>query len=336
MSRDCRAIRPMLGAFHDGELNRASEERVRQHLAVCAECRRELAELERLTGLVRQAGPPELAEDYWDWVGARVRRRLAEHDRRPRQQFYRPSFVWPKVATLAGALVVVLVIVLVGWQTMGPGLLRHRPAQRPELAQPNDRSRTESASEVTPLPEQMTEPADISKAGRVGRPTQEKGEREPLFAVRQEGERGSDVATVPEAAAEPGRVETESRVRVTGRDAPFRASPRSQPAATGLPTEPRPDVQSALAELPERLSAPPLPQVSTNDTGTVLVEIVTDDKGMVLAATVRRSSGIPLLDSLAVQHARATRFKLVGPARRQGASFEYPYRFVSKPPNAHE
>lgn len=329
MSRECRAIRPMLGALHDGEMNRANEERVRRHLAVCAECRRELAELEHLTGLARQAGPPELAEDYWDWLGARVQRRLAEHDQRPRHQFYRPSFVWPRVATLAGAMVVVLVVVLVGWQTMGPGLLRHGSVRRVESVQPNAVRGSEPAAEMAPTPEQKTEPVLTGKAGRASALTREDVRPEPAVAAGQEADQVPDVATVPEPVAatseQTDKAGLESHGRAGSRGTYARTSARSRPAAPPLPIE-------HPAELPERLSAPPLPRVSASDTGTVLVEITTDDQGAVLAAAIRRSSGIPLLDSLAVQNARASRFRLAGPGR----SFEYPFRFEPTPTKAHE
>jgi hypothetical protein len=41
-----------LGAFHDGELQPALENRVREHLAVCFECRQELTLLEELSSLL--------------------------------------------------------------------------------------------------------------------------------------------------------------------------------------------------------------------------------------------------------------------------------------------
>ncbi len=42
-----------LGAYCDGELQPALENRVRDHLAVCAECRQELTTLENLSSLLR-------------------------------------------------------------------------------------------------------------------------------------------------------------------------------------------------------------------------------------------------------------------------------------------
>lgn len=44
-----------LGAYRDGELQAALENRVRDHLAVCAKCRQELTSLENLSGLLRSA-----------------------------------------------------------------------------------------------------------------------------------------------------------------------------------------------------------------------------------------------------------------------------------------
>ncbi len=343
MKRECRAFRPLLGALHDRELNQVTEESVREHLKTCADCQRELVRLEHLTSLTRKVGPPELAEDYWDWVRARVQRRL-EQDRRPRQQFYRPSFVWPRVATLAGALVVVLVVVLVGWQTMGPGLLRHEPVRRPERVQPSATSGLESAEETAPSLEQKAEPVLVGKSGRVSGPSKKKVEVEAAATVQKQEDHLSEDAAVPQAAvetpAQTDKVESESNERVQGQDERFSVSARHRSEERPRPVERRFEGRRAggagQTVLPERLSAPPLPQVGVGDTGTVLVEITTDNKGNVIAAVVRRSSGIPLLDSLAVENARASKFRLAGSDRRHRRSFEYPYRFEPAPTKAHE
>jgi len=50
---NCDAIREQLSAYLDGELEAEEAEQVREHLASCEACRKELASLEELTGVLR-------------------------------------------------------------------------------------------------------------------------------------------------------------------------------------------------------------------------------------------------------------------------------------------
>ena len=121
MKTDCSKFGELLGAYADGELDADRAAQVEAHLATCAGCRRQIEILRDLDGLARQAGPPELHYDYWDWHRARVWRKLTR-DTHERQRFYRPSFIWPKLAILAGSMAVVFVVVVLGWQALGPAL----------------------------------------------------------------------------------------------------------------------------------------------------------------------------------------------------------------------
>lgn len=75
---NCARARELLTARIDGEITSGDLTELEQHLAACEECRRELAEMSELTGLVgeiRLARPSE--EDmmkYWPSVYARIER----------------------------------------------------------------------------------------------------------------------------------------------------------------------------------------------------------------------------------------------------------------------
>jgi TonB family protein len=82
---------------------------------------------------------------------------------------------------------------------------------------------------------------------------------------------------------------------------------------------------------PVLLDQPPLANADALDTGTVLLSVKTDSAGRVLSAAVRRSSGSPKLDSVAVRQIRQSHFKAaVKNNRSVPSSFEYPYRFQKK------
>ena len=53
----CDEIRPRLDAYVDGELDEADKALFHEHLADCAECRPEVAALERLRASIRQQAP---------------------------------------------------------------------------------------------------------------------------------------------------------------------------------------------------------------------------------------------------------------------------------------
>ena len=62
----CEDARERLSAFVDGELPADEAEKMRAHLAACASCRAEEAELRRLSGAIaRHLAPPAVNEEEW-------------------------------------------------------------------------------------------------------------------------------------------------------------------------------------------------------------------------------------------------------------------------------
>jgi TonB family protein len=338
MKRDCKAVRPLLGAFHDNELDAAAAERVRQHVATCTGCRHELAGLEHLTGLVRRTGPPELADDYWDWHNTRVLRRLRQ-DSRQRQHFYRPSFLWPRLATLGGALVVVLVVATVGWQTIGPGLFKSQTVSQREQPAPVPALGLTTGKAAPVRRAEQPETVIIELAGSAGERAREGAQSEAVVAkrapARPEADRIEAASRAPEPppppVAEKAVAQDEPARRPVVKDAEFKAAARS----AGKRLEElvvhgaRAIVPAAEQRAePEMVEAPPLPRLDDDDTGMVLLKIMTDSLGRVLSALISQSSGSPRLDSAAVRNARHARFKVSKPDEKQhSTSFEFPYRF---------
>ncbi len=58
----------VLQAYHDGELDPASEREVAAHCELCASCRAELAELEHVVQFLAGAQAPELPSSVWQRV----------------------------------------------------------------------------------------------------------------------------------------------------------------------------------------------------------------------------------------------------------------------------
>lgn len=354
MKNDCGKLSALLGACADGELDAVLTEQVKAHLVTCAECRRDLEALHQLHQLVRKAGPPELQDDYWDWHRSRVWHRLNQ-DTRARQRFYRPSFVWPKLATLAGGLVVVLVVAVVGWQTLGPGLLKHverAPADKLLVtsAPPSPTGRADSERQV-PLAEKVASGGDGELARRTSADQAGAGKGVPAMQAEERqiesgtgavaAEQPAVATTVAEKRTEPrdkdrassatrkqADVSSEDTVREMTDDE-FRKTPVESLAALlkGGTVFQIVGAKSKVADVrPVQVGVQPVP--ATDDTGTAIVGLTTDTLGAVVDVRIVRSSGKPKLDSIALTLARKSRFS---PGKRDGKparfNFELPYRF---------
>ncbi len=69
-------IRSLLSAYLDEELTQADSQRVRLHLEDCAECREQLAQLERLKQLTGELVFPDPPEQEWEEVERRLSVRI--------------------------------------------------------------------------------------------------------------------------------------------------------------------------------------------------------------------------------------------------------------------
>ncbi len=79
--KTCDDIRPVLGAWLDGELSAAESEAVRGHVAVCAICAEERRQLEKLQAVMKSVFATEADriafEPFWRGVRDRIENRKA-------------------------------------------------------------------------------------------------------------------------------------------------------------------------------------------------------------------------------------------------------------------
>jgi TonB family protein len=337
MKHSCGSVREWLGAFADGELDPARTEQVRDHLETCAGCRRELDQIQELHKLTKSVEHPRLAEDYWDWHRTKVWHGIRNR-KRASTSSYRPSFAWPKLATAAAGLVVVLVMVIAGWRTLleRPGTAGRTlaegqtKAEAPVASAPGAR-RSEEVKETgkvaAGIPVRVEDRSD--GLAEVPAATGRDAEKTSIgYAARGAGTTGANDASKPAAASVRRSEEAELKVAAEQPDKDLASAP-SAGSQHFRSSSAKP--KGRIVSGPVLLDQPPLADADALDTGTVLLNVKTDSSGRVLSAGVRRSSGSPRLDSAAVRQIRQSRFKAaVKNNRSVPSSFAYPYRFQKK------
>ncbi len=109
----CDDLREYLAAWADGELDETTRERVRKHLDACAECRRELAGLERVDALFRAAAVPEVEAREWGRVEAALDEAMSTAPvsiealrERPARRGLLGWWLFPAAAVAAAAIIV--------------------------------------------------------------------------------------------------------------------------------------------------------------------------------------------------------------------------------------
>jgi TonB family protein len=338
----------LLGACADKELDATQAGRVEQHLATCADCRRELAQIEELSKLTKSVPHPELAEDYWYWHQHRVWRRI-NHDRRGLSRPLRQSLVSGRFVGVAAGLVVVAVVVIAGWRMMDQGslgdvsrylMMEKTAGKQPEAvaAQPKtagdearaDSREPEAGQSINEIAAGKAVEAQGKGLAEVGRGGSAAGlgtaSREPVDATLHAPDQGM-AATGHKDKGEAaelmlGKARAVEQPAPPGTAADFAPAP---PGSAGKGAR----MRSEKADLtPVLVSEPILPEVGESDTGTAVLRLTTDSLGFVTQAVVTRSSGRALNDSIAVLTARASRFQpVLREGRPVGSAFKRQYRF---------
>jgi len=130
-ARRCRSVRGSVSAYLDGELDSVERRVVDDHLGVCADCRREVEQLGRVTVLLRasRSEGPE-AEQLWrDALGRAKGRVMALRPiRGPLPGFFQRVLEHPLEALVAMILVSVAVaqaVAFLGLEEEGVRLLSY-------------------------------------------------------------------------------------------------------------------------------------------------------------------------------------------------------------------
>ncbi|MEW6721121.1 MAG: zf-HC2 domain-containing protein [Thermodesulfobacteriota bacterium] len=209
--KDCREIRPMLAAYHDGELSSADRARVDEHLRGCAECS---AVLDRLAGIDSSVGVPDPGPEYWDRFNRRVMERLDAGKGAP-AEIVRPKRGWARRGLpyfLPAAAAAALLLLVVRQTGVDPFSRTAVPLAPPPSA---TTATAEKASPVPPpaLPEKKKEAAKPVAREEAGRSDPLREERAPVGASERFSDEslGKSTLSVPapspsvprEAPAEP-------------------------------------------------------------------------------------------------------------------------------------
>lgn len=316
MKESCRNIHGLLGPYLDGELTENERRRVGEHLASCSQCRQELAELEALHAVARRAAHPAAANEHLDNLRLQVGRRLRREARPENARQRLPALALFRLATVGGALVVMLVVVIAGYRLLGDRSARPGPmaetgfeqrlaapaapvAGVPEKPAPVGRAGGTTKAAGTARAETRTE--DVSGGG-AGMTASEAARPDEGAAIAAKSETGAGAAAEELAAEQPAPA-VEPSAAAAGHKAtgPGRAADFLRAAKTAL--------EHAAAD---RDAWPgfilwPRQETLLADTGTVELLLWVEPDSTISGAEVVRSSGSPTLDSFALRQALRAR-----------------------------
>ncbi|MEO0082525.1 MAG: TonB family protein [candidate division WOR-3 bacterium] len=318
MKRECMDCSELLGPYLDAELDDMRRHRVAAHLETCPECRRELAALEALHRLVREKDTgPTLADDYWDWHRFQVWKRIRTGRRPERQPAARHGLYLSRLGIVAAGVVVVLVVVVGGWRLVQIQTSTRHVEPTGVLGNVEDEAYFGGKQGQPFSKKERMATEDSGEEGRVLAtakpqlpPAQTSADREGLLETESKGSAGKPGPGLGGVVAA-GEAEA---ARTGSAD----AAPAGRGAATGL-TKP---LGSGMAEagswadvpLSECEQAPvlveidDLPFVEPEDTATVLLRALVEPDGSVSRVEISRSSGVRLLDTIALYNVQRARF----------------------------
>jgi len=291
-SKDCRECAELLGQYLDGELDEGRTRAVETHLASCQDCRQEFEALKTLHQMVKEKDTgPRLAEDYWDWHRHQVWRGIRSGRRRERQAPARQGFFWFRLGVVAAGVAVVMVVVLGGWKVLLTG---HEKPEHGAFA-----LKGEETHEIKGYARGMAAERGAGREdGRVKAPASGKARVEVgLGGASEKHEIVSDELS-PLATARAGSAPPEPGTIMDFVPAPSTAE-----------EEPKTPLTAASCDSPPvLLSIPELPFVSPEDTATVLLGALVEPDGSVSRVELQQSSGVALLDTIALVNVREASF----------------------------
>lgn len=316
MKNPCPEVRNLLGPYLDAELAETERLKIEEHLKACPGCRQELAELETLHGVALKAAHPASSEEHLDRLRWQVSRRL-RGESRPEGRISRLSPVsFFRLATLGGALVVMMVVVIAGYRLLGDRSARPGPLAEVELER-----------RLTPVAPVETTP---SRPALVAQPSSETAPAQPAATHSRAEVRAriagkmlaSEQARPYEEIPEPATSDLAESDLASGAGAepPTPAARASAATATRMKSETSDEVHTvwkAASEEPVRSALDhsglagfvswPRPDTLLTDTGTVELLLWVEPDSSVSSAKVLRSSGSPILDTFALRQALRAR-----------------------------
>jgi putative zinc finger protein len=251
----CHDARELFSALIDETLTREERADVYGHLATCAECRRELAAIERTVTLVRGTTPARAPAGFVDRVMTTVR---------PTPWYVRAGrailLPWPVKLPLGAAAVLLIAGLAV---VMFRGSQQQQRAAQYETTPPvlADRRITEAPATAPPAP--ATPPPDAPSSDRAGSareedrtaasrvdPAEKRAETEKPDAARVETFSGARAPAPPTQAAPPAATDT----ALAKREAPRAMSAAAPHVIARLAAPDRDAAERALAALAARLA----------------------------------------------------------------------------------
>ncbi len=85
----CKEVKDLLSAYYDGELGVAASKQIEEHLDVCADCRRELEDIERLSGEIKSLEFPAGDEAFAASLSAALASQVQKSKKNPGSIWYK-------------------------------------------------------------------------------------------------------------------------------------------------------------------------------------------------------------------------------------------------------
>ena len=340
MTDQCSRIRTLLERYLDGELDEKTSAEVAGHLARCPDCRFQLDQLQAVDRILRDRDePPKLAGDYWDWHRRQVWKRIRARGRSRRENTRTLRMQWMRFATVAAGVAAIMVAVVGGWRLISGPALRDRPVlgterapvhSAPEVAmvarggaagESVEESRATGDEESGRSRSERRAGQDVAEASAgTGRMAGAVGDGAESGMESETGLGGMATVDRVECEAPAGKLSARNIEPVVPRAARLKTAAAlagkkdiegtdesAVSTDAGQPSEPM--EAEACEEPPELLSIGDLPLVVPEETTTVFVRALVETDGDVSAVDIERSSGVDLLDSVAVSNVRQARFR---------------------------
>jgi hypothetical protein len=170
MKWQCALLQRWLPEYPDGDLPAWAKRWLRSHVAGCADCRRELAELREVAAAVAAAPPPDPGPEFWQGFSREMHLKLVQAAQDTQAAPAPSRSRWLRLPYLLGAPAVAVLLVWVTVNLTGPGLPVKqqasvaRESQSPAKSEPV-RAKMAAAPKPTPTQAEVTKVAEVPREG---------------------------------------------------------------------------------------------------------------------------------------------------------------------------